>query len=128
MHEEIQNLINLKEGQFFCLHFDIHYNVQRRFIKCKEIITCQCFFKWEKNKISLRHKSGLLLYGQQVKRFLFLFWNFFLYKWTAFFTSVLATPNMPNSNSKWARGEFLLKTNCKSSFFVYFKKLLDAAT
>jgi hypothetical protein len=75
----------------------------------------------------LRPKIGRLLFGQLVWRKIFLFLFFILDEWTTYFTSFPWTPSTPNSNSIWARGNFLLKTSIKLIFHVFSKEFLHAA-
>jgi hypothetical protein len=76
---------------------------------------------------SLRPKIGRLLFGQlEWKRIIF-FQFFLLNEWTTYFTSFPWTPSTSNSNSVWARGEFLLKTRIKLIFPVFSEELLHAA-
>jgi hypothetical protein len=75
----------------------------------------------------LRLKTGWLLFGQLLWRKIFYFQFFLLDEWTTYFTSFPWTPSTPNSNSVWARGEFLLKTSIKLIFHVFSKELLHAA-
>jgi hypothetical protein len=75
----------------------------------------------------LRPKTGQLLFGQLVWRKIIFFQFFLLDKWTTYFTSFPWTPSTPNSDSIWARGEFLLKTSIKLIFHVFSRELLHAA-
>jgi hypothetical protein len=67
----------------------------------------------------LRPKTGWLLFGQLVRRKIIFFQFFLLDEWIAYFTSFPWTPSTFNSDSVWARAEFLLK-QVLSSFFLYF--------
>jgi hypothetical protein len=53
------------------------------------------------------------------------FFNFFF--WTTYFTSFPWTPSTFNSDSIWARGDFLLKMGIKLIFPVFSEELLHAA-
>jgi hypothetical protein len=59
------------------------------------------------------------------KLFIYLF-IFLIGKWTTYYTSFPTTPSMSNSNTIWARGEFLFKMGCKFIFLVFLQELLYA--
>jgi hypothetical protein len=70
----------------------------------------------------LRPKTGWLLFGQLVWRKIIFFQFFLLDEWIAYFTSFPWTPSTSNSDSVWARAEFLLKTSIKFIFHVFSKE------
>jgi hypothetical protein len=72
-------------------------------------------------------ETSRLLFGQLVWRKIIFFQFFLLDEWTTYFTSFPWTPSTPNSDSVWARGEFLLKTSIKLIFHVFSKELLHIA-
>jgi hypothetical protein len=68
-----------------------------------------------------------LLFGHLVRRGNNFNLFFSLDRWTKNFTSFLETPNISNSVSIWARGEFLFKMDCNFSFLVFFEEPLCVA-
>jgi hypothetical protein len=95
--------------------------------------------KFEQISITMQHRSLLtpkIPWDQKLvdyclgsmceEFFIFYFFIFFLDEWTTYFTSFSWTPRTSNSDSVWARGEFLLKTGIKLIFPVFFEELLHA--
>jgi hypothetical protein len=72
-------------------------------------------------------KTGRLLFRQPMLRKIIFFRFFLLDKWITYCISFLRTPSTSNSNSLWARGEFLFRMDFKFIFLVYFEELLHVA-
>jgi hypothetical protein len=72
----------------------------------------------------LRPKTIRLLFDYHVRRKRrkkkFIFFSL-LDKWTTYFTNLLKTPYMPNSNFVWAYGEFLFKMDRKFILPIFWR-------